>query len=63
MYKIKLKNGYEIVYFTYKICKDLNINIYYLAHGKLITVEGQAVFKRNMRKFGESNLLNKIYCK
>lgn len=43
-----------------KICKDLNIKIYYLAHGKLITVEGQAVFKNNMKQFGDSNLLSKI---
>ncbi|KAB1066520.1 hypothetical protein F6U93_13945 [Tamlana haliotis] len=43
-----------------KICKDLNINLYYLAHGKLITVEGQAVFKDNMKKFGESKLSSKI---
>lgn len=43
-----------------KICKDLNINIYYLAHGKLITAEGQAVVKQNMKDYGKNKLLSKL---
>ncbi|MBU2949623.1 hypothetical protein KO493_02800 [Tamlana agarivorans] len=43
-----------------KICKDLNIKIFYLAHGKLITAEGQAVVKQNMRDYGKSKLQSKF---
>lgn len=43
-----------------KICKELHINLFYLAHGKLITPEGQAVLKNNMKEFGESKLYSKV---
>ncbi|HRV55160.1 MAG: hypothetical protein KDD20_00560 [Mangrovimonas sp.] len=46
-----------------KICKDLGINLYYLAHGKLITRESQVVVKDNMKKFGKSKLYSKVKMK
>lgn len=43
-----------------KICKTLNIKVFYLAHGKLITAKGQETVKQNMKDYGKSKLQSKF---
>lgn len=43
-----------------KICKDLNIDVYYLAHGKLFTPESQKVIKENLKESGNNKLHSKL---
>ncbi|MFT4801033.1 MAG: hypothetical protein ACI93N_000798 [Flavobacteriaceae bacterium] len=43
-----------------KICKDLNIDVFYLAHGKLFTPESQKVIKENLKESGNNKLHSKL---
>lgn len=43
-----------------KICKTLNIKIFYLAHGKLISSEGQETLKNTLKKNGKSKMQSKF---
>jgi hypothetical protein len=43
-----------------QICKNLNIKLFYLAHGKLFTPESQKVIKTNLKKNIKYKLLSKF---